>query len=78
VEELGYDGYQRLRRAFDRSFGGEAKVPLFNIAVDAGCGTGLVGEQVRDYHYYISLFKKCILIKLNFVLFCSFGMLQSI
>ena len=48
MEELGYDGYQRLRRAFDRSFGGEDKVPSFKLVVDAGCGTGLVGEQVRN------------------------------
>lgn len=48
VEELGYDGYQRLRRAFDRSFGGQEKVPSFDLVVDAGCGTGLVGEQVRQ------------------------------
>ena len=47
VQELGYDGYQRLRRGFNRAFGGEEKVPKFKLVVDAGCGTGLVGEQVR-------------------------------
>ena len=46
VEELGYTGYERLRRGFDRSFGGSDKVPTFSVVVDAGCGTGLVGEQV--------------------------------
>lgn len=46
VKELGYNGYERLRRGFDRAFGGEKKVPTFSLVVDAGCGTGLVGEQV--------------------------------
>ena len=45
VEELSYTGFERLRRGFDRAFGGE--VPTFSVVVDAGCGTGLVGEQVR-------------------------------
>ena len=56
VEELGYDGYQRLRRAFDRSFGGEDKVPSFELVVDAGCGTGLVGEQVRETIFSVQYF----------------------
>jgi len=47
VEELGYTGFQKLRIAFDKAFGGEEKVPKFDLVVDAGCGTGLVGEQVR-------------------------------
>ena len=47
VEELGYDGYARLRRGFDRAFGGRESLPTFSKVVDAGCGTGLVGEQVR-------------------------------
>ena len=46
VEELGYDGYERLRRGFDRAFEGVRNVPIFPTVVDAGCGTGLVGEQV--------------------------------
>lgn len=46
VEELGYNGYQRLRRAFDRAF--QMKPPTFEVVVDAGCGTGLVGEQFRN------------------------------
>lgn len=45
VQELGYDGYERLRRGFDRAFGGPDKVPTFSLVIDAGCGTGLVGEQ---------------------------------
>ena len=45
VKELGYTGYERLRRAFDRAF--QEKPPTFPLVVDAGCGTGLVGEQVR-------------------------------
>lgn len=54
VEELGYDGYARLRSGFDRAFGGSggggedyvSVVPTFDKVIDAGCGTGLVGEQV--------------------------------
>ena len=42
VNELGYDGYQRLRYGFDRAFGGQDKVPMFDLVIDAGCGTGLV------------------------------------
>ena len=46
VKELGYTGYERLRRAFDRAF--DQKPPTFNKVLDAGCGTGLVGEQVSS------------------------------
>jgi predicted TPR repeat methyltransferase len=46
VKELGYTGYETLRRGFDRAFGGETSVLTFPVVVDAGCGTGLVGEQV--------------------------------
>jgi predicted TPR repeat methyltransferase len=46
VQELGYTGYERLRRGFDRAFDG--KPPNFDLAIDAGCGTGLVGEQFRN------------------------------
>jgi predicted TPR repeat methyltransferase len=46
VQELGYSGYEILRRGFDRAFGGETSVLTFPVVVDAGCGTGLVGEQV--------------------------------
>lgn len=46
VGELGYTGYERLRKGFDRAFGGSENVPQFSLVVDAGCGTGLVGEQV--------------------------------
>jgi len=52
VGELGYTGYERLRRGFDRAMAkkGEALVDnqLFDLVVDAGCGTGLVGEQFRN------------------------------
>jgi len=48
VEELGYNGYERLRRGFDRAFGGAENTPKFNLVIDAGCGTGLVGEQFRN------------------------------
>lgn len=37
VQELGYTGYERLRRAFDRAF--DQKSPTFDMVVDAGCGT---------------------------------------
>ena len=40
-------------RAFDRSFGGETNVPSFKLVVDAGCGTGLVGEQFRNVSQYL-------------------------
>lgn len=46
VQELGYTGYERLRRAFDRAF--DQKAPTFAKVLDAGCGTGLVGEQVSQ------------------------------
>ena len=46
VDELGYNGYERLRKGFNRAFGGVQNVPQFARVVDAGCGTGLVGEQV--------------------------------
>lgn len=53
VQELGYDGYERLRRGFDRAFGGQDKVPTFPLVIDAGCGTGLVGEQFRNVSTYL-------------------------
>jgi len=48
VEELGYTGFQKLRQGFNQAFGGEEKVPQFDLVIDAGCGTGLVGEQFRN------------------------------
>jgi predicted TPR repeat methyltransferase len=63
VDELGYNGYARLRYAFDRAWkfgngsstvtsGVEVSVShdpvTFDLVVDAGCGTGLVGEQFRN------------------------------
>jgi len=48
VDELGYNGFERIRRGFDRVFGGSDKVPLFEIVIDAGSGTGLAGEQFRN------------------------------
>lgn len=48
MSELGYNGFERLRRGVDRAFGGSEKVPTFSLVVDAGCGTGLVGEQFRN------------------------------
>lgn len=49
VDELGYNGFERLRIGFDRAFGGRENVPNFKLVIDAGCGTGLVGEQVRHF-----------------------------
>ncbi|KAG7355910.1 tetratricopeptide repeat protein [Nitzschia inconspicua] len=53
VQELGYNGYEKLRRGFERAFGGESFVPTFSLVVDAGCGTGLVGEQFRNVSSYM-------------------------
>lgn len=53
VQELGYTGYERLRRGFDRAFGGTENVPTFTKVVDAGCGTGLVGEQFRNVSQHL-------------------------
>ena len=47
MDELSYTGFERIRRVFNRAFGEEDNVPTFSLAVDAGCGTGLAGEQVR-------------------------------
>lgn len=46
VQELRYTGYERLRKAFDRAF--DNNPPTFSKVIDAGCGTGLVGEQFRN------------------------------
>jgi predicted TPR repeat methyltransferase len=48
VDELGYNGFERLRRGFDRVFDGSSKVPMFDVVIDAGSGTGLAGEQFRN------------------------------
>ena len=52
VQELGYTGYERLRVGFDRAFA-DQPIPKFKKAVDAGCGTGLVGEQFRNITDYL-------------------------
>lgn len=52
VKELGYDGFQRLRKAFDKALEGE-DISSFKTVVDAGCGTGLVGEQFRNVSDYL-------------------------
>lgn len=46
VKELQYTGFERLRRGFDRAMSNETI--LFETVLDAGCGTGLVGEQFRN------------------------------
>lgn len=55
VQELNYSGYERLRKGFDRAMAsrnpnnGEENSPLsFDIVVDAGCGTGLAGQEFRN------------------------------
>jgi len=48
VAELKYTGYETLRLGFDEAFGGRDNVPTFPLVVDAGCGTGLAGEQFRN------------------------------
>mmetsp|Transcript_19778 Transcript_19778/g.40166 ORF Transcript_19778/g.40166 Transcript_19778/m.40166 type:complete len:513 (-) Transcript_19778:652-2190(-) len=49
VDELGYNGFERLRRGFDRAFGSNSEdTPYFDMVIDAGCGTGLAGEQFRN------------------------------
>lgn len=53
VNDLGYNGFYRLRNGMDTYFGDQTKVPTFDIVVDAGCGTGLVGEQFRDVASYL-------------------------
>ena len=53
VDELGYDGYKRLRLGFNKAFGGIENVPKFDLVVDAGCGTGLAGSQFRDISLYL-------------------------
>ena len=53
VQELGYTGYERLRRGFDKALGNVSQVPVFAKVVDAGCGTGLVGEQFRNVSQYL-------------------------
>lgn len=50
VEELGYTGFERLRRGFDRAL---PTATMFDKVVDAGCGTGLVGEQFRNVSGYL-------------------------
>jgi len=47
VDELQYNGFERLRRGFDRAFDGGSP-PIFGKVIDAGCGTGLVGEQFKN------------------------------
>ena len=51
VSDLKYDGYKRLRRAFNSAFGGA--VPVFSLVIDAGCGTGLVGSEFRNISEYL-------------------------
>ena len=73
VDELHYNGFERLRRGFDRAFaasptllrhGAEgattttaaaaaAGTPMFGRVLDAGCGTGLVGEQFRNISQFL-------------------------
>ena len=47
LEGLEYQAYKILRQGFDRAFGGPKFVETFPVVIDAGCGTGLAGTQVR-------------------------------
>ena len=57
VEELHYNGYERLRRAVDRALElsphHNGRPQKFELVIDAGCGTGLVGEQFRNVSKYL-------------------------
>ena len=66
VQELHYTGFERLRRGFDRAMyllehqkavSMDTAVPSttrqFAKVLDAGCGTGLVGEQFRNISHYL-------------------------
>jgi predicted TPR repeat methyltransferase len=53
VNDLHYTGFERLRRGFDRAIQMNGQQPevsnqLFDTVMDAGCGTGLAGEQFRN------------------------------
>lgn len=50
VDELGYDGFHRMRRIFDDAMKleGRRADEAFDLVLDAGCGTGLAGEQFRN------------------------------
>ena len=57
VDELGYDGFHRMRGGFDRAMvlDGRSKENLFELVVDAGCGTGLSGEVVSVLSYVLMI-----------------------
>jgi len=48
LETLEYQGYKMLRSGFDQAFGGQKLVETFEVVLDAGSGTGLVGTQFRN------------------------------
>jgi len=50
VDELGYNAFHRMRRAFDRALAqeNESTEKKFLKVVDAGCGTGLAGVEFRN------------------------------
>ena len=50
VDELGYNAFHRMRKGFDRALliqENEDTEKTFPTVVDAGCGTGLAGEEFR-------------------------------
>jgi hypothetical protein len=57
VDELGYNGFQRMRGGFDRAMKAEGRRSdrKFKLVVDAGCGTGLAGEVVSVFFNLHSL-----------------------
>jgi len=47
VNDLKYDGFRRVRGAFDR-VSPKRKKRLYSRAIDIGCGTGLLGVEFRN------------------------------
>ncbi|KAL7549878.1 hypothetical protein ACHAWF_013135 [Thalassiosira exigua] len=49
VQDLGYNGFHRMRSGFDRAMASEGlSDKKFPLVVDAGCGTGLAGEVFQN------------------------------
>ena len=49
VGELGYNAFTRMRAGFDRAMSLEGREKnMFQLVIDAGCGTGLAGTQFHN------------------------------
>lgn len=56
VDQLNYNGFHRMRSLFDEVISKEKDVRQnFHLVVDAGCGTGLAGEVVRNTFNFMIL-----------------------